>query len=109
MKKAFPGEGFGADDEIRTRDLNLGKVALYQLSYVRLRRLGQATRLWPFREGMQIYEIAFLYLTYGSKISHPLRLPHRSVDTGYLPGIFLFDQRLFAIEATLEVVIGFEL
>ncbi len=25
----------GADDEIRTRDLNLGKVALYQLSYVR--------------------------------------------------------------------------
>ncbi len=27
---------FGADDEIRTRDLNLGKVALYQLSYIRL-------------------------------------------------------------------------
>ena len=27
-----------ADDEARTRDLNLGKVALYQLSYVRLRR-----------------------------------------------------------------------
>ena len=25
-----------ADDEARTRDLNLGKVALYQLSYVRL-------------------------------------------------------------------------
>jgi hypothetical protein len=25
-----------ADDEVRTRDLNLGKVALYQLSYVRL-------------------------------------------------------------------------
>ena len=25
----------GADDEIRTRDINLGKVALYQLSYVR--------------------------------------------------------------------------
>ena len=25
-----------ADDETRTRDLNLGKVALYQLSYVRL-------------------------------------------------------------------------
>ena len=30
-----------ADDEARTRDLNLGKVALYQLSYVRAtRRLG---------------------------------------------------------------------
>ncbi len=27
---------YGADDEARTRDLNLGKVALYQLSYVRL-------------------------------------------------------------------------
>jgi hypothetical protein len=24
----------GADDEARTRDLNLGKVALYQLSYI---------------------------------------------------------------------------
>ena len=27
-----------ADDEARTRDLNLGKVALYQLSYVRRTR-----------------------------------------------------------------------
>jgi hypothetical protein len=26
---------FGADDRARTGDLNLGKVALYQLSYVR--------------------------------------------------------------------------
>ena len=25
----------GADDRVRTGDLNLGKVALYQLSYVR--------------------------------------------------------------------------
>ena len=25
----------GADDRLRTGDLNLGKVALYQLSYVR--------------------------------------------------------------------------
>ncbi len=30
-----PGLLFRADDEARTRDLNLGKVALYQLSYVR--------------------------------------------------------------------------
>ena len=28
-------ESFGAEDEVRTRDLNLGKVALYQLSYFR--------------------------------------------------------------------------
>ena len=27
---------WGAEDETRTRDLNLGKVALYQLSYFRL-------------------------------------------------------------------------
>jgi hypothetical protein len=27
---------YGAEDEARTRDLNLGKVALYQLSYFRL-------------------------------------------------------------------------
>ena len=25
-----------ADDEIRTRDIDLGKVALYQLSYIRM-------------------------------------------------------------------------
>ncbi len=30
------GYTFGAGDEARTRDLNLGKVALYQLSYSRL-------------------------------------------------------------------------
>jgi hypothetical protein len=28
-------EDDGADDEIRTRDIDLGKVALYQLSYIR--------------------------------------------------------------------------
>ncbi len=28
---------FGADNGTRTRGLNLGKVALYQLSYVRMR------------------------------------------------------------------------
>jgi hypothetical protein len=31
----FPFVQFGAGDEARTRDLNLGKVALYQLSYSR--------------------------------------------------------------------------
>ena len=30
-----PGVLYGADDRVRTGDLNLGKVALYQLSYVR--------------------------------------------------------------------------
>ena len=32
-----PGSETGAGDESRTRDLNLGKVALYQLSYSRAR------------------------------------------------------------------------
>ncbi len=31
----FPIKLLGADDEARTRYLNLGKVALYQMSYIR--------------------------------------------------------------------------
>ncbi len=31
----FMGSGDGAGDGVRTRDINLGKVALYQLSYSR--------------------------------------------------------------------------
>jgi hypothetical protein len=34
---------FGAGNEIRTRDLNLGKVALYQLSYSRMNPEGVRT------------------------------------------------------------------
>ncbi len=34
----MPPRGSGAGKEARTPDLNLGKVALYQLSYSRLRR-----------------------------------------------------------------------
>jgi hypothetical protein len=37
MKKPTQLRGLsGAENEIRTRDLNLGKVALYQLSYFRI-------------------------------------------------------------------------
>ena len=35
------GSEFGAGDESRTRDLNLGKVALYQLSYSRIGSSGR--------------------------------------------------------------------
>src|SRR6478735_6535141 len=36
------GDERGADDEARTRDIDLGKVALYQLSYIRsARRTGR--------------------------------------------------------------------
>ncbi len=34
-KRQMPEEYFGAGNGSRTRDLNLGKVALYQLSYSR--------------------------------------------------------------------------
>ena len=36
------GPGVGADDGTRTRDLNLGKVAHYQLCYIRTLRAGPA-------------------------------------------------------------------
>jgi hypothetical protein len=35
-KPGFPFSEIGAGNEARTRDLNLGKVALYQLSYSRV-------------------------------------------------------------------------
>jgi hypothetical protein len=35
-KSPFSLKGLRAKDESRTRDLNLGKVALYQLSYFRI-------------------------------------------------------------------------
>jgi hypothetical protein len=35
-KPSFPFCKSGAGNEVRTRDLNLGKVALYQLSYSRV-------------------------------------------------------------------------
>ena len=45
MKKAqtevWAFQNSGAGDESRTRDLNLGKVALYQLSYSRVSGLAQ--------------------------------------------------------------------
>jgi hypothetical protein len=39
----------GADDEIRTRDIDLGKVALYQLSYIRMPR--RPVRGWARQTG----------------------------------------------------------
>ena len=47
MKKGsrgFPGSLCGAGEESRTLDLNLGKVALYQLSYSRIVRLHLSAR-----------------------------------------------------------------
>ena len=41
--------GNGAVDETRTRDLNLGKVALYQLSYYRM--------IWCGRRDLNSYAV----------------------------------------------------
>jgi hypothetical protein len=38
-KPELPFFEYGAGDESRTRDLNLGKVTLYQLSYSRIARI----------------------------------------------------------------------
>ena len=35
---------FGAGDEVRTRDIYLGKVMLYQLSYSRIKILVESTK-----------------------------------------------------------------
>ena len=43
--KSGDREKIGAGNEVRTRDLNLGKVALYQLSYSRL--LKKFCTKWP--------------------------------------------------------------
>ena len=39
----------GAGDEIRTRDIHLGKVVLYQLSYSRIREKAPTHRAGAFR------------------------------------------------------------
>lgn len=41
----------GAGDETRTRDLNLGRVALYQLSYARAAAISIARSLMPVNYG----------------------------------------------------------
>ena len=43
--RCFPWVKTGAGNEARTRDLNLGKVALYQLSYSRMDRMKNIQRI----------------------------------------------------------------
>ena len=45
---------YGAGDGIRTRDINLGKVALYQLSYS---RVATPSILSRYRSGCQFHAI----------------------------------------------------
>ena len=46
--KCFAPFSFGAGDEARTRYLHLGKVALYQMSYARMKRAVRTAR-WCLR------------------------------------------------------------
>ena len=48
---------FGAENETRTRDPNLGKVMLYQLSYFRIKTLS-------FRLGLQRYALILNFQTF---------------------------------------------
>ena len=48
----------GAGDESRTRDLNLGKVALYQLSYSRVREVHSSTSKDSVNTLLAIYFIS---------------------------------------------------
>jgi hypothetical protein len=46
-RDGFPLQETGAGEESRTLDLNLGKVALYQLSYSRIALAGCPTKSKP--------------------------------------------------------------
>ncbi len=52
--------GYGADDEARTRYLHLGKVALYQMSYIRRRMY--------FVLYIKKYVMSMLFLNFFDKI-----------------------------------------
>ena len=54
----LPSSAYGADNGARTRNLNLGKVVLYQLSYVRIKINPRSHKLYPF----VTYEFSLLLL-----------------------------------------------
>ena len=66
--------GYGADDEARTRYLHLGKVALYQMSYVRIN--GASGRNRTIDTG--IFSPLLYQLSYRGKYGDPERA--RTVD-----------------------------
>ena len=53
----------GAVDETRTRDLNLGKVALYQLSYYRMQAWTQPWGKWCGRRDLNSYAVGHQILS----------------------------------------------
>ena len=92
---AFFRQGIGAVDETRTRDLHLGKVALYQLSYYRRRSgAGDGNRthvaslegwnstieLHPHMERKTRFELATFALARRRSTTEPL--PHKNSGAG---------------------------
>ena len=65
---------YGADDEARTRYLHLGKVALYQMSYIRIYGAFGRNRTIDTR----IFSPLLYRLSYKGKIGDPERV--RTVD-----------------------------
>ena len=61
----------GAGDESRTRDLNLGKVALYQLSYSRI-RLEARIGILHTRQGLSRQIFGKIFTRYSS-LKHPAK------------------------------------
>ena len=49
------GTIYGADDEARTRYLHLGKVALYQMSYIRTKKLVPSVGIEPTTRGFSVH------------------------------------------------------
>src|SRR5690554_6490767 len=94
----FAKEKFGAGNEIRTRDPNLGKVVLYQLSYSRrwLKAIGcQRLRILPI--GRRSSTVFF------KKIPHPLLPePRPCFQVFQFPGGRYTTNRLVAVRETAK-------
>ena len=90
---AFPSCS-GAGDESRTRDLNLGKVALYQLSYSRIKPGGaiqSRTGLAGFAIRNEPFQIKLLRLL----LPHPLP-SNRASSANYTPPESFTQERVFS-------------
>jgi hypothetical protein len=92
----------GAGDGIRTRDINLGKVALYQLSYSRLEKSCYSwIQLWLAKTGFAGFRFRSMrrYTTFSNEIVRKsihvvgrIRLKHQMRNCARLrkaPGAFL--------------------
>ena len=70
----------GAENGARTRDLNLGKVALYQLSYFRVSGMQRYDIFLAFASFSALFCIPFLFFPsvwpLGRRISHHYHSPH---------------------------------